>query len=255
MLEQVADVAFLADRVLALHVEARRCRAARAARPRRTSCSSSAKKKSGIENPKYENDVASVVEHRVLADRAHHADRTGRASPTARARCPRAGTSSRWLRPPCRRPAAAVRNDVAPVALDEVAEPAARTARGRDSSRWYWCSRLRDRLLRDAPACAGAQRSGSPRAETRSEHHDRRQHDDRASRPAGAVRRTRSPHSCSSRSGRGDRGKRRRTALQPVYVQSSMFQVKPSCGRVVLQAGDGVAVPELGGLLEQRDRR
>ena len=37
---------------------ARGCRAARAARRPRTSCSSSAKKKSGIEKPKYENDVA-----------------------------------------------------------------------------------------------------------------------------------------------------------------------------------------------------
>ena len=95
-----------------------------------------------------------VVEHRVLPHRAHHADEQRRASPTAPPRCRRAGASSRWLRPPCRRPAARC----------GTTRPS-RPARSRRASRTYCCgTRLVEVVLvlevarssaARPPACAG----------------------------------------------------------------------------------------------------
>ena len=108
-----------------------------------------------------------VVEHRVLPHRAHHADEQsqhhrehhrgadeqervpGRLTHHVGHRAVACGTS---------RPSRPARS-----------RPASRgTAAGRDSSRWYWRSRLRDRLLGDAgPVAESLQRVASARRRAR----------------------------------------------------------------------------------------
>ena len=128
------------------------------------SCRSSAKKKSGIEKPKYENDVAkkSNAEYCRTAlttpmSRASTTENT-RAVPTNSTEfhvaSPTMSATGRW-----------VRND-SPQLPCTKSPSHERVLRRLDSSRWYSCSRLLMVWL-DTPGRCRNSRNGSPRAETR----------------------------------------------------------------------------------------
>src|SRR5713101_122333 len=210
-----------------------------------TSWSSSAKKKSGIENPKYENPVAtwSNVEYW----------RTALSTPTSMA----TATENRSVVPTRRKEFQAasptipvtgswVRNDV-PQSPCTKSPSQPRYCTGGDSLRWYSSSRFCN-VCCDTPGRWRKSRSGSPRADTRANKTIV------ATSTTGIATRSRRPMNAitalvSSRGVSSSRGKPSLGRQVPVLDVPG----EPVLRRVVLHPRDRAPVAELSGLLEQRD--
>ena len=224
MLDQVDDVALLPDAVLALHVEHVDAELL-VQHDDHEELQQQREEEVGHREAEVRERRRRVVEHRVLADRAHDADDQRRASPRAPARCPTSSKVFQVASPTMSATGRWVRNDVAPVALHEVAQPV-HVLRGTRLVEVVLVLEVAQRLLRDAAAGAAARAAGR-----------------HAPTPARTPRSSRGATTTSAVSRRRTTKREHReflaersgatAAIAPdgrsaVKVQSSMFQVKPS---------------------------